>query len=154
MPPLGKGTLGTWRFHQCSAVPDTEPEHHRGLVQFCTLSTVCKRCQKPLGIRYATLILSHNRRDEENCPEELALALGHLMRTMRLDRHMTQAECATRLCTSRSQLSRIETGHLRPWPSFSILFRAARLFDFDRSEERRVGKECRSRWSPSHWKKK
>src|ERR1039458_3400151 len=27
MPPLGKGTLGTWRFHQCSAVPDTEPEH-------------------------------------------------------------------------------------------------------------------------------
>src|ERR1035441_1515478 len=70
MPPLGKGTLGTWRFHQCSAVPDTEPEHHRGLVQFCTLSTVCKRCQKPLGIRYATLILSHNRRDEENCPEE------------------------------------------------------------------------------------
>src|SRR5256885_5945297 len=23
-------------------------------------------------------------------------------------------------------------------------------FDFDRSEERRVGKECRSRWSPYH----
>ena len=22
--------------------------------------------------------------------------------------------------------------------------------DFDRSEERRVGKECRSRWSPYH----
>ena len=29
MPTLGKGTLGTWRFHQCSAVPDTEPEPHR-----------------------------------------------------------------------------------------------------------------------------
>src|SRR5438552_18565811 len=25
---------------------------------------------------------------------------------------------------------------------------------FDRSEERRVGKECRSRWSPYHLKKK
>ena len=24
------------------------------------------------------------------------------------------------------------------------------LFDYDRSEERRVGKECRSRWSPYH----
>ena len=24
------------------------------------------------------------------------------------------------------------------------------LVDFDRSEERRVGKECRSRWSPYH----
>ena len=25
-----------------------------------------------------------------------------------------------------------------------------KLFDIDRSEERRVGKECRSRWSPYH----
>ena len=24
------------------------------------------------------------------------------------------------------------------------------VFDIDRSEERRVGKECRSRWSPYH----
>ena len=27
---------------------------------------------------------------------------------------------------------------------------AAALMDFERSEERRVGKECRSRWSPYH----
>src|SRR6478735_12493728 len=27
-------------------------------------------------------------------------------------------------------------------------------FEGNRSEERRVGKECRSRWSPSHYKKK
>src|SRR6266511_5615298 len=26
--------------------------------------------------------------------------------------------------------------------------------DHERSEERRVGKECRSRWSPDHYKKK
>src|SRR3712207_9261519 len=31
------------------------------------------------------------------------------------------------------------------WPSFYIE---------ERSEERRVGKECRSRWSPYHYKKK
>src|SRR5688572_33361038 len=31
----------------------------------------------------------------------------------------------------------------------------ALLHDFDyRSEERRVGKECRSRWAPQHWKNK
>src|SRR3989449_10855459 len=28
------------------------------------------------------------------------------------------------------------------------------LVDVSRSEERRVGKECRSRWSPDHYKKK
>ena len=28
--------------------------------------------------------------------------------------------------------------------------RAPRLVDAERSEERRVGKECRSRWSPYH----
>ena len=30
------------------------------------------------------------------------------------------------------------------------LFKAIRDFCLDRSEERRVGKECRSRWSPYH----
>ena len=29
-------------------------------------------------------------------------------------------------------------------------FVACQEFDIDRSEERRVGKECRSRWSPYH----
>ena len=28
--------------------------------------------------------------------------------------------------------------------------RKVRVFERDRSEERRVGKECRSRWSPYH----
>jgi len=34
MPTLGKGTLGIWRFHQCSAVPGhwagTSPSHCDG----------------------------------------------------------------------------------------------------------------------------
>ena len=29
-------------------------------------------------------------------------------------------------------------------------YRRSQIFVFDRSEERRVGKECRSRWSPDH----
>src|SRR5689334_23895374 len=35
-----------------------------------------------------------------------------------------------------------------------VRFRTGTLVNFDRSEERRVGKECRSRWSPYHEKKK
>ena len=33
---------------------------------------------------------------------------------------------------------------------FDDLFNADELSCIDRSEERRVGKECRSRWSPYH----
>src|SRR6266516_6921696 len=32
--------------------------------------------------------------------------------------------------------------------------RGCRPYDVGRSEERRVGKECRSRWSPDHYKDK
>ena len=31
-----------------------------------------------------------------------------------------------------------------------IFIKDKKDFDFERSEERRVGKECRSRWSPYH----
>src|SRR5687768_3053985 len=46
------------------------------------------------------------------------------------------------------------TGHGADAPQ--IYLEALRRFDFDsvRSEERRVGKECRSRWSPYDYKKK
>jgi len=43
---------------------------------------------------------------------------------------MTQAEFATCLQTSRSHLSRLESGRFSP--SFSMLFRAARVFSIDR----------------------
>ena len=36
-----------------------------------------------------------------------------------------------------------------PWAAFCV-FAVAGLTDGLRSEERRVGKECRSRWSPYH----
>jgi transcriptional regulator with XRE-family HTH domain len=52
------------------------------------------------------------------------------MRGLRLERRMTQAECAIHLQTSRSHLSRLESGRLSP--SFSMLLRAARAFAVDR----------------------
>ena len=35
-------------------------------------------------------------------------------------------------------------------PAFAKVWDNARDAEYDRSEERRVGKECRSRWSPYH----
>src|SRR5690554_5632940 len=37
---------------------------------------------------------------------------------------------------------------------FNLNIDKASLTGFSRSEERRVGKECRFRWSPCHWKKR
>src|ERR1035441_9707334 len=60
--------------------------------------------------------------------------------------------------------SKSETGVIKPLDSRAVPLIAWRLRDVaetrsrvlleDRSEERRVGKECRSRWSPDHSKKK
>ena len=44
-----------------------------------------------------------------------------------------------------------EIAHLRPRSNtFSAVFRIRSMVASSRSEERRVGKECRSRWSPYH----
>src|SRR5438034_3454522 len=51
----------------------------------------------------------------------------------------------------------VELRTVRGWVStyrgVPTIVRSTRLADL-RSEERRVGKECRSRWSPYHYKKK
>src|SRR5690348_18236212 len=47
---------------------------------------------------------------------------------------------------SPSNPSRRTGGHSTRSPTANAV--AARLVAYDRSEERRVGKECRSRWSP------
>ena len=101
-----------------------------GLVQFCTLSKICKRCRRSLGVRYVSLTLSPRTLEKENSSEEFTRAFGHMMRGLRRERGMTQAECAVHLETSRSHLSRLESGRLRP--SFSMLLRAARAFGVDR----------------------
>jgi DNA-binding XRE family transcriptional regulator len=101
-----------------------------GLVQFCTFSTICKRCRRSLGSRYVPLTLSRINLEKDNSSEEVTRAFGDMMRGMGLDRGMTQAECALHLHTSRSHLSRLESGRLRP--SFSMLLLEARAFAFDR----------------------
>src|ERR1035438_10364565 len=85
-----------------------------GLVQFCTLSTICKRCRGSLGIRYATLNLSRKSLERDNSSKEFTRSFGQMLRRLRLNRNLTQAECSLRLGTSRSQLSRLETGRLSP----------------------------------------
>ena len=42
-----------------------------------------------------------------------------------------------------------EINYFYVWLFCGVPFGIKRMFD-DRSEERRVGKECRSRWSPYH----
>src|SRR5437762_11855737 len=52
-------------------------------------------------------------------------------------------------------LEPVRTGRRRPRRRACAAGRAAGRAPFPaRSEERRVGKECRSRWSPGHYKKK
>src|SRR5215211_8835902 len=62
-------------------------------------------------------------------------------------RRHTRSLCDWSSDVCSSDLSAPET--IKPWYSARSTF-PARL----RSEERRVGKECRSRWSPYHYKKK
>ena len=55
--------------------------------------------------------------------------LGARLHRRRIDANLTQAQLAEEAGVSKRTVERIEAG---------------------RSEERRVGKECRSRWSPDH----
>src|SRR5438093_10674347 len=54
------------------------------------------------------------------------------------------------------RLSRRDGSRIQPPAGFCARSadRPRRLLRLQRSEERRVGKECRSRWSPEHEKKK
>src|SRR5215207_10959575 len=52
-------------------------------------------------------------------------------------------------CVFRSGAECLWLGRLRRQPATLLVWP-----DLSRSEERRVGKECRSRWSPYHSKKK
>ena len=60
--------------------------------------------------------------------------LGENIQIIRKHRGMKQQELANKIGINMQSLSKIERGVNYP----------------TRSEERRVGKECRSRWSPYH----
>src|SRR5438093_13611097 len=68
--------------------------------------------------------------------------------------------CALPICPSRDlgpgswQASRRRGGSLRHDCSYRQSRAGCQGSTQGRSEERRVGKECRSRWSPYHYKKK
>ena len=66
------------------------------------------------------------------------------IKELRKMRKWNQKEVAEAIYTTQQQYSRIELG--KTDISDFTLKRLASL----RSEERRVGKECRSRWSPYH----
>jgi len=100
------------------------------LTQFFISPPFCKRCKTSLGVQYVILTLTPENFHQKDCPGKLARTFGHMMRALRVGRGMTQAECAVRLHTSRSHLSRLESGRLSP--SFSMLIRAARAFDCER----------------------
>ena len=90
------------------------------------------------------------------------------MREARKNKELTQQELADLSHVSVKQIANIEKGKMNP--SYLILRALAKVLHISldtlinpdvsledegvnqmkRSEERRVGKECRSRWSPYH----
>src|SRR2546425_1085678 len=50
----------------------------------------------------------------------------------------------------RSYVQSYQKGDYNPRPNWRIVRESPSTATIDRSEERRVGKECRSRWSPYH----
>ena len=91
------------------------------------------------------------------------MTLGEKLTQARKAAGLTQADVAAKLNVSRQAVSRWESGQSKP--STERLLALGELYGVSidqllntenvempavRSEERRVGKECRSRWSPYH----
>ena len=68
------------------------------------------------------------------------------MRETILGNHLQKIPSIAVGCMRLSEKSKEEMNHF----IHSALEQGAYFFDHARSEERRVGKECRSRWSPYH----
>src|SRR2546429_9409178 len=101
----------------------------------------------PEGFVYREEVLSSN--------EEARLAEG--LRTLAFGEVRMRGQVARRRTIHFGWTYGYETWRVEPGPPIPEFLvgarsRAARLagVDADRSEERRVGKECRSRWSPYH----
>ena len=67
--------------------------------------------------------------------------IGSKIKAARLKKKMTQEQVAELLGVSRQTISNWENE--KSYPDIISVIKM-------RSEERRVGKECRSRWSPYH----
>ena len=56
-----------------------------------------------------------------------------------------------RIANNNEEIQEIVKIHINAFPNFFLTSLGSDLlFETTRSEERRVGKECRSRWSPYH----
>src|SRR5690349_16276026 len=86
--------------------------------------------------------------------QALGLQVGHSRRLRGLDRGREAALAVDRLLEAVVQVLVGTGGGGNPAPLLVDRLVGGREHVVDRSEERRVGKECRSRWSPYHEKKK
>ena len=77
--------------------------------------------------------------------------IGDRLKEYRICKELSRIEVAEILHITPDYLARIETG-TQP-VTYRMIERMEKYTDWNsdyRSEERRVGKECRSRWSPYH----
>src|SRR5262245_29896237 len=95
-----------------------------------------------LADREALLLLHRDRRDQLNVHRRVVAGHDHLRpgRQRALTRHVRRPEVELRTVVVEE----------RRVPAALLLGQNVRLSLELRSEERRVGKECRSRWSPYH----
>src|SRR2546430_17503296 len=99
---------------------------------------------------YTTLFRScAERRRRARCPSRSGV-LGR-ERTRRLGGRAAAPSLAARRAAAGARWHRIS---VQESAALATLPRSVRGRDGSRSEERRVGKECRSRWSAYHLKKK
>ena len=83
--------------------------------------------------------------------DELHRHVGAVFRHARIEAGLTQEEVADLMGVAQPWVSKVEMSARRL--SVVEAWRLADILGVDleeRSEERRVGKECRSRWSPYH----
>ena len=79
----------------------------------------------------------------------MAMQIGDLIRMKREEHGLTQEQLAELIGKSAGYIGQLERG--LSMASIPTLKRLVNVLSLDaRSEERRVGKECRSRWSPYH----
>ena len=74
--------------------------------------------------------------------------IGSKIKAARLKKKMTQEQVAELLGVSRQTISNWENE--KSYPDIISVIKMSDYYEASRSEERRVGKECRSRWSPYH----